>query len=766
MKKIISKVIYSLLIWLLGQPLGSVQGSNSTLIQESDSLTGSMDVKSFAMPTAISAGDDHTCVLTSAGGVKCWGYNFYGELGDGTNINKSTPVDVVGLTSDVVAVSGGRSYTCVLTSVGGVKCWGDNFMGSLGNGTTADSFTPVDVVGLTSGVVSIHAGYWHTCALTTLGGVKCWGFNSNGQLGDGTTTNRLTPVDVVGLASGVIELSVGFSQTCAIIDTGEVKCWGDNTYGQLGDGTTADRLTPVDVVGLSGEAKALTASYDHTCALTTSGGIKCWGGNDYGQLGDGTTTNRSAPVDVVGFTNDAIKIDAGFGHTCALTTDGEVRCWGKNSEGQLGDGTNTNRTIPVDVIGLSNEVISVSTGSGHTCALTSTGGVKCWGDNDYGKLGDGLITDRLTPVDVLGLTSGMKNVSSGNYHSCALTTEGGIKCWGENAFGQLGDGTTTSHGTPVDVGELTNSVIAVSAGLNHTCALTETNRVKCWGNNEYGQLGDGTTDNRLTPVDVVGMTEEVTAISAGDYHTCMLTSAGGVKCWGYNYAGQLGDATNTDRSTPVDVMGLASGVEEVSAGSGHTCVITSSGGVKCWGGNNAGQLGDGTNTYRNTPVDVVGLSNGMVAVRAGFIQTCAITDEGGIKCWGNNMYGQLGDGSTTTAYTPVDVVELTSGVIDVGGGYGHTCALTSAGEVKCWGNNMYGQLGDSTTTNHKTPAEVSELSNGAFAISSGFQHTCALTSTNGVKCWGDNNHGQVGWKTIWVPVDVLWVKLFMPMIVR
>jgi len=768
MKKIISKVIYSLLICLLlGAPLRSVQGNTSSLIQESDSLAGSMDIKAFAMPTAISAGDYHNCMLTSAGEVKCWGYNLHGELGDGTKISRSTPVDVVGLTDGVVAVSGGEYYTCALTSAGGVKCWGRNYFGRLGNGSTADSLTPVDVVGLTSGVIAIQAGYGHTCALTEIGGVKCWGWNSNGQLGDGTTTDRLTPVDVSGLTTGVLAISVGDYHTCAIVDTGEVKCWGYNVSGQLGDGTTSNRSTPMNVSGLTSEVTAITASYMHTCALTSDGRVKCWGKNDYGQLGNGTNTNSSTPVDVDGLTNETIGINAGFGHTCALTASGVVSCWGYNSEGQLGDGTNTNRSTPVDVVGLSSEVITVSAGSGHTCALTSTGGVKCWGDNDYGKLGDGLITDRLTPVDVLGLTSGMNNVSSGNYHSCALTTEGGIKCWGENAFGQLGDGTVTSHSTPVEVGELMSGVIAVSAGQDHTCALTEASRVKCWGSNEYGQLGDGTTDNRLTPVDVVGITEEVTAISAGAYHTCMLTSAGGVKCWGYNYAGQIGDATNTDRNTPVDVMGLASGVKEVSAGSGHTCVITSAGGVKCWGGNNAGQLGDGTNIYRNTPIDVIGLSSGIAAVSTAFIYTCAITDEGGVKCWGSNMYGQLGDGTTTGKSTPVDVIGLPGGVKAVDGGNGHTCALTSDGETMCWGLNNSGQLGNGAMTyRNLTPINVSDLTNNVTMISTGFQHSCALTSEGGVKCWGDNNHGQVGWRTIWVPVDVLWVKVYMPVIVR
>jgi len=767
MKKKISNTIYFLLICLLlGSPHGNVQGRNSTSIQESDHLTDTLDVQAFAIPSAINVGDYHTCMLTSAGGVKCWGYNFHGELGDGTKTNRSTPVDVVGLTSGVVAVSSGQYYTCVLTSAGGVKCWGRNYFGRLGNGSTADSLTPMDVVGLTSGVIEIHAGYGHTCALTATGGVKCWGRNYSGQLGDGTTTDRLTPVDVIGLTSGVKAISVGDFHTCAIIDTGEVKCWGYNISGQLGDGTTSNRSTPVNVVGLTNEMKSITAGYGHSCALTTDGGVKCWGRNDYGQLGDGTNTNSSTPVDVGGFSKEAIRITSGYGQTCALMTTGIVKCWGFNGNGQLGDGTNTNRRIPVDVVGLPYEITMVSAGSGHTCALTSSGGVKCWGDNDYGQLGDGMITDRLTPVDVLGLTSGMTDVSAGDYHSCALTSEGGVKCWGENGFGQLGDGTITSHSTPVDVGELTSGVIAIRAGKDHTCVLTETGGVKCWGSNEYGQLGDGTTDDRLTPVDVVGLTEEVTSISAGRGYTCAVTASGGLKCWGYNYSGQLGDGTTTSSSTPVDVVGLASGVKGVSTGDFHTCALTSEGAVKCWGANNAGQLGYEIYPNNTTPSDVVGLSSGMVAVSTGGLHSCALTSEGAVKCWGNNMYGQLGNGTTTTQSTPVEVSELSSEVNIIMSGYGHNCALTSAGEIKCWGYNISGQLGDGTTTNRKTPVTVIDLSGSGEAVSGGMYHTCALTSTRGVKCWGDNNHGQLGWKVIWIPVDVIWVKIFMPLIVR
>ncbi len=351
--------------------------------------------------TAITASENHTCALTSAGGVACWGDNFYGQLGDGTTTDHSTPVDVSGLGSGVAAIAAGADHTCALTTEGGVTCWGDNFYGQLGDGTTTDRLTPADVVGLTGDVTSISAGVLHACALTSGGGVKCWGWNHDGQLGDGTRTGRLTPVNVSGLTGGVTALSAG-GHSCALTRAGGVKCWGDNSVGQLGDGTTTDRLTPVDVSGLASGVAAISGGYAHTCALTSAGESKCWGWNRSGQLGDVTTTDRSTPVDVSGLGSGVAAIAAGADHTCALTTEGGVTCWGDNFYGQLGDGTSITRSDPAPVSGLSYGVQAITAGYEHTCALTSTGGVKCWGDNRSGQLGDGTPTARSTPVDVVG----------------------------------------------------------------------------------------------------------------------------------------------------------------------------------------------------------------------------------------------------------------------------------------------------------------------------------------------------------------------------
>ena len=354
----------------------------------------------------IGAGSIHTCALTSDSGVKCWGVNWYGQLGDGTQVDRLTPVDVKGLASGVSAVSAANMHTCALTTGGGVKCWGNSGSGALGHDTFLDPLVPGDVTGLTSGVKAIAAGASHTCALTSAGGMKCWGYNGYGRLGDGSTTDRRTPVDVVGLTSGVSAIAAGSDHTCALTSTGGVKCWGYNDSGILGDGSSNNLSTPASVNGLASGVIAITAGGAHTCALTSTGGVKCWGWNYYGQLGNNSLTSSTVPVDVAGLSAGVIAIAAGSTHTCALTSIGGVKCWGRNTWGAVGDGTTIDRRTPVDVSGLTSGVSDVAAGRGErgtACARTLGGVLKCWGYNDHGQLGDGTLTQRLTPVDVIGL---------------------------------------------------------------------------------------------------------------------------------------------------------------------------------------------------------------------------------------------------------------------------------------------------------------------------------------------------------------------------
>jgi len=540
------------------------------------------------------------------------------------------------------------------------------------------------------------SGSTHTCALLSDGSAKCWGQNDEGQLGDGTNTNKYAPVSVSNL-SNAVAISAGFSHTCAVLSDGSAKCWGWNDYGQLGDGTNTNTNTPVSVSNLS-NAVAIAAGGEHTCALLSDGSAKCWGWNEFGQLGDGTNTDTNTPVSVLNLSN-AVAISAGDYYTCALLSDGSVKCWGGNFEGHLGDGTNTNTNTPVSVLNLSNAV-AISAGDYHACALLLDGSAKCWGWNFEGQLGNGTNTDTNTPVSVLNLSNAVA-ISAGDSHTCALLSDGSAKCWGKNNVGQLGDGTNTNKYTPVSVSNLSNAV-TISVGYTHTCALLSDGSAKCWGENDVGQLGDGTNTNTNTPVSVLNVSNAV-AISAGFSHTCALLLDGSAKCWGNNDFGQLGDGTNTNTNTPVSVLNLSNAVA-ISAGGTHTCAVLSDGSAKCWGKNNGGQLGDGTNTNTNTPVSVSNLSNA-VTISVGLIHTCALLSDGSAKCWGNNDFGQLGDGTNTNTNTPVSVSNL-SNAVAISAEFIHTCAVLSDGSAKCWGGNNFGQLGDGVIIKTNTPISV------------------------------------------------------------
>jgi hypothetical protein len=306
---------------------------------------------------AVAAGLAHTCVLTAAGAVSCWGYNGHDELGNGQTGGSVTPVAVAGMSTGIANISVGVRHSCAVTSVGGVKCWGYG-RGALGDGTIERRRTPVDVVGLASGVTAVAAGYDVGCALVQSGGVKCWG------------AKHLAPVDVPGLASGVKAIAAGGLRTCALMVGGNVQCWGSD-------------LVAVDVPGLAG-ATAITAS----CALTASGGVECWG-------------SSGAPADVPGLASGVIAITSSF-HSCALLASGSVKCWGSNQHGELGDGTRIDRPTPVDVVGLHGPVAAVSAGSFHTCALLRSGAVDCWGSDATQQLPDGTPVDHLRPVAVAG----------------------------------------------------------------------------------------------------------------------------------------------------------------------------------------------------------------------------------------------------------------------------------------------------------------------------------------------------------------------------
>jgi len=383
----------------------------------------------------------------------------------------------------------------------------------------------------------------------------------------------LNSTNIPGFQEGSIytntTLSSGFGHTCAILDDGSVSCWGWNTNGQLGDGTTIDRSIPTQTysLGTGITVVAISSGYGHTCTILDDGYVSCWGYNSHGQLGDGTTTLKNTPTQTSSLGNGrtAIAISSGKFHTCAILDDGTVSCWGGNWDGQLGDGTSINsRSIPTQTssLGTGRTAVAISSGDYYTCAILDDATVSCWGSNEYGQLGDGTTTSRNTSTQTTTLGTGRTAVaiSSGEFHACAILDDASVSCWGYNVNGQLGDGTTTNRNTPTQTSSLgTNrTAVAISSGFGHTCAILDDVSVSCWGGNWDGRLGDGTTSQRTKPTQTssLGTNRTAVAISSGSSHTCAILDNASVSCWGRGGFGRLGDGDTTNRNTPTQTASI------------------------------------------------------------------------------------------------------------------------------------------------------------------------------------------------------------------
>jgi alpha-tubulin suppressor-like RCC1 family protein len=378
----------------------------------------------------------------------------------------------------------------------------------------------------------------------------------------------------------------------------------------------------------------------------------------------------------------------------------------------------------------------IATGGEHSCAIVAGGEVKCWGNNWTGQLGDDTLTDRPVPVTVVepadGLPlAGAQSLALGTNHSCALVAGGEVKCWGDNEYGQLGDGTRLMKRTPVSVlqsegGPPLTGVQALASGEYHNCALLTGGEVKCWGVNSSSQIGNGTTTaQQKTPASVLQSTggpplTGVQDIALGSRHSCAVLSGGGVRCWGYNKNGQLGDGTTDNRKVATPVLEVPGGpplpgAQFLALGGYHSCARMVGGDTRCWGSNGSGELGDGTNSNRSTPVTAVQSPGGppllgAQALALGYQHACALTG-GEIKCWGSNLHSQLGDGTQISQTNPVSVLQSAGGpplggVQAIASSQSHSCAVLSGGEARCWGDNYSGQLGDGTLTDRSIPVRV------------------------------------------------------------
>ena len=682
----------------------------------------------------VSAGTYHTCAVVN-GGVKCWGFNDSGQLGDPTvnDPDSHIPVDAIATNSGAEAVTAGTFHSCAAVG-GGAKCWGSNNAGQLGvdTGATLNSHAPLEVIRPSNNVTAVAAGNEHSCAVVDAG-VKCWGANGSGQLGNNANIGGYLPVQAIPPSSNATAVVTGVLHTCALV-AGGVQCWGANAFGQLGNGNAIESHVPVSAIPLANGVMAIASGYFHVCAVI-NGGVKCWGSNNKGQLGNNSTTLSSLPIDVIAANSNATSVATGDNHSCAVV-DGGVKCWGNNDDSQLGNRSTVQSLTPVQAIVAGSGVTSIVAGARRTCAVVN-GGVQCWGYDGEGQLGNNRTTKSLVPAPVVPTGSGLSKVATGIDHSCAIVA-GGVKCWGANTYGQLGDNSTAQALFPVQAIVAGSDVTAIAAGDSFTCAAVA-GGVKCWGINTNHQLGNGSTLPSLVPIQTVAPGSGVTAIAAGAAHSCAIVS-GVLKCWGANGNGQLGNNTTTEGASP-DSTALPNGSVGVTAGGAHTCAIAN-GGVQCWGANDMGQLGNSSTTQSSVPV--IAIAAGSVdAVAAGAKHTCAAL-AGGVMCWGSNSSGQLGDSrgsAISQSLSAISAIASGSGATSVVAGALHSCAAVNGG-VKCWGNNNSGQIGNNQVVVSYVPVVAIPSGGNATDIAAGAAHTCTVIN-GGLECWGDNSRGQL-----------------------
>ncbi len=533
----------------------------------------------------ISAGNGVTCGLTRTGRAYCWGSNAWGMLGNGGTADESAPSPVA-TTNRFARISVGDGIVCAATFAGDAWCWGDGTLGGLGNGQfgTGAVRAPVAVVG-GHRFANITVGSVFACGLTGGGVAYCWGWNGDGALGAGDLTDRADPTPVSG-GLNFTTLHAGFDFVCGRTAGGGSACWGGNLNGRTGTGRTDVLVLPTPAVALPAFV-SITSGDEHSCGLTSGGTAYCWGGNGLSQLGDGTTgAPRYAAAAVTGgiqFTS----LDAGGHGTCGLGTDSLAYCWGGNKYGQVGDGTTTDRQVPTAVSGgLKFVLLRHGTGD-HVCGITETYRLYCWGQNADGQLGDGTLLTRTVPAPIAD-TQAFTSVSLGYQHTCALTPAHQAYCWGKGKA--VGSGDSTGSPTPVAVaGGLSFS--AISAGGFHSCGLDLSGAAFCWGSGGGGQLGGGDLGDAMTPTAISGAGLFV-ALRSGLTATCGLDSSGAVSCWGLNRNGELGVGDQNFRNVPT-AMSSSLALNQVSLGTDHVCGLTVAGGTVCWGQNALGQLGQG-----------------------------------------------------------------------------------------------------------------------------------------------------------------------------
>lgn len=657
-----------------------------------------------------------------------------GETGTHQLWIESSSAPFYGLTNISLGVSSG----CGINAANKLYCWGSNSSGQIGNGNTIIQPLPIHI-DVANSYQQVAVGNGYACAIRFGGQLTCWGVNSSGQLGDGTTTPRNLPV-VIDSGTSYIKVSTYASTTCGVTIANQLKCWGNKLYGQVGDGISSGTQTTPVLINAGNPYIDVAMGADHACAVRMTGEVDCWGRGDLGQIGDGNTLDRNMPTQVSSLSGIQ-KIYSGQKYSCALDTIGKAFCWGEGTTGKLGNSMPDPSSTPVPSQP-TYSFASLALSSNTTCGIDlADSKAKCWGYSYYGLLGnDSRGMAAYAPVTAW-LPSPATSVA-GNSNSMCAVANGRAFCWGNANNSHLGNG--TFNRMPWTQMSVQRDHLKMSLGRGGCGIGSADGALSCWGPNDIenatsaGQIGDGSTMRRFAPV-LVDRPYSYNKVSVGTQHTCGITVAGELRCWGFNNSGQLGIGNTTNQSLPAPV---ASAYFEVSAGIGFTCGIDGSNVVNCWGKNDVGQLGLGDTVSRNVPT-----SNGVssaIKVSAGANHACAIDSFQSLFCWGKNSNGQLGLGDTTDRIAPMPI---SGSWIDVSAGALVTCAINSSSALYCWGRNQSAEIGQGSISpsNHTFPIQIAGLYTkvqvGSLNRGNG-THVCALTTAGQLNCWGANNLGQ------------------------
>ena len=507
----------------------------------------------------------------------------------------------------------------MLTS-GAISCWGEDGDGQLGNGPvlTADGDVPGAPVVLPAGqtAISVSGGDKHTCAVLADGAVSCWGANDRSQLGDGTDVDFVDVPELSTVTSGASAVVAGETHTCALVQR-EVSCWGNDLSGQVGNGAeNGDQSVPSAplTVPTVASVRGVAVGAENACARSAAGKVSCWGTDTFGATGNGPATGvLDSPPEPIALTGSAVQISVGGVTACALSANGLVRCWGADFHGVLGNGAGSAQVdAPGAPIALPapGTAAQVTVGLEHACALLTDGNVTCWGGDTEGQLGNGAPSGNETspPAPITLPAPGTAvSIDTGPQHVCAVLTGGAVTCWGLDSDGQLGNGAAGSQTSPPAPIALPGgaSATSVSVGDRHSCALLTTGAVACWGNDDFGQMGDSTDLGNHETATLVPLPGAAAELDAGGDTTCVVLIGGGVSCWGAGGAGQVGtgdvNSANDAASAPLALPGPGT-AEHISVGVETVCAVLTDFTFSCWGSDEAGIVGDGAIEPSTQPV--------------------------------------------------------------------------------------------------------------------------------------------------------------------